>query len=117
MRRHPFQTTLLIALLATGCASTPQKKRQAQHQKKKLQLEALQQYRLGIDSYSDDRYAEAIQAWKKTLEIDPNYPNAKEYIERAEKVEKTYHSIKKTPSSRPQPVSATASTTATATAR
>ena len=88
---------MLTAALATGCASPQAKKaelKQQQKHKKKIEIQALTHYRKGIDAYTNTRYAEAITHWKKTLELEPEYPNAKEYIDRAEKAQTALKSIK-----------------------
>lgn len=87
---------LILAGLATGCAS-PQSKKAEVRKKKKIELQALKHYRMGIDAYTNTRYAEAISEWKKTLELEPEHPNAALYIDRAEKARQALKSIEKTP--------------------
>jgi len=96
MIRKPIFIACLGVLLAAGCASGPKAKKAEAHKQKKIELQALKHYRLGIDDYVNTRYAEASLEWKKTLELDPKNANAALYIERAEKAQRSSQALKKT---------------------
>jgi outer membrane biogenesis lipoprotein LolB len=91
--RRLFIFLILASLLLNACASSQAHRAEIRRQKK-IQLQALKHYRMGIDDYVNTKYAEAISNWKQTLDLDPNYPNAKEYILRAETAQKSINSIK-----------------------
>jgi hypothetical protein len=90
---------LALALLGlfslSACAPSARMRRADEQKRKKIEMEALKHYRLGIDAYTDDRYAEAINEWKQVLALDPKYPNAEDYIKRAETMEKALKRISK----------------------
>jgi Tfp pilus assembly protein PilF len=88
---------ILCLVLTLGACSTQQKRKAEIKKQKKIQLQAMKHYRLGIDDYVNTKYAQAITEWKQTLVLDPENPNAKEYIERAEKAQKAISSIKAPP--------------------
>jgi hypothetical protein len=79
---------ILCAALSACAANKTVAKRESAHIAAPTPAErlALKHYKLGIDSYANDHYAEAISHWKITLEKDPQNPNAAEYIARAEKM-------------------------------
>jgi len=86
MRTQRFAILLVLssALLLGGCVSA----KKTAHRKKapvtpEQQL-ALKEYHLGIDAYTNSRYAEAIKHWQVTVAKDPENDKAPEYIERAE---------------------------------
>ena len=88
VKSRVFKTYLLNAALVVallGCAASTAKthstKNPASTPASRL---AIKHYKMGIDSYANSRYSEAISHWKITLEKDPQNPNAAEYIARAE---------------------------------
>jgi hypothetical protein len=103
MKRFYQYSLLLVLFAALGCAHGP--KKPTPGQRRRLEKHALMHYRLGIDAYTNSRYAEAIFQWKETLKYQPDFPNVKDYIERAKRADKTLKSIKSEPE--PLPNSAT----------
>ena len=86
MRTRSFLALLLGPLLMlslVGCATGGKKTARKPKVTPEARM-AIKHYKLGIDSYTNSRYAEAINHWKITLEKDPANPNAAEYIGRAE---------------------------------
>jgi outer membrane protein assembly factor BamD (BamD/ComL family) len=92
MQRSYSLTLILICLLASGCAT-----HKVKHGNRRIHQEALEHYHMGIDSYTNSSYAEAIRQWKITLKLDPNFPNARNYILRAEKADKTFKAMERDP--------------------
>jgi len=94
-------SALLVGALLAGCSGAPKKTGRSGAAKKPVtpaERLALKHYKLGIDSYANDKYAEAISHWKVTLANDPANANAAEYIGRAENMIKA---VKNAPKPKP----------------
>ncbi len=64
------------------------------------ELNAIKHYKLGIDSYANDKYAEAISHWKTTLKNDPTNTSAADYIVRAQNMLKVVKAAPKKPAAK-----------------
>lgn len=88
----------LITLTLSACAPAPPVTKT--HLAKRpaptpAEQTALRHYKMGIDAYANDQYAEAISHWKVTLANDPTNLNAADYIARAQNMLKAVKSAPK----------------------
>lgn len=90
--RCPLSLAWLPLSLALGCASLHHHPKAAARPAPDPKF-ALQQYRLGIDAYSNSRYAEAIRHWRQAQGMDPHLPRVQEYINRARSMIKNLHDL------------------------
>jgi hypothetical protein len=84
MIRRTLFLSLGLALLLSGCATSRAGKSARKPAPTPSEKLAMRHYKMGIDAYANTQYSEAIKHWKVTLDKDPENPNAKEYIARAE---------------------------------
>lgn len=100
--------SLTLVFFLSACASSGAKKTATpkKHVPTPAERLAIKHYKLGIDAYANDKYAEAINHWKVTLANDPENPNAAEYIGRAENMLKAVKGAKKRKAPKPTPTPA-----------